>query len=242
MRHIKTRSRTRTLHQPYPLNEIPQSTIVDICARLVHFIAVGNADWKDGDIFSRMFADSINGQVLNSPLGIADVVYESCAWSVKTVKNTRPHEATKVRLISGRNSPKYSAGITDSTKDIQATGRAVLDIYNQRIEQARSQYDTIRMLILLRNMADLSFTIYERPIEPYATNNYTWKLNKRKNHEAYRDDVHIFTWQPHGSQFTIIESIPPGATKFEIDRQVSPLLMEHVLQLVRFKPEWVKIL
>lgn len=54
--------------------------------------------------------------------------------------------------------------------------------------------------------------------------------------------MHVFTWQPHGSQFTIIEPVPASATRFRMNRSLGMLEMIHVLGLVRFKPDWIEIL
>ena len=120
---------------------------------------------------------------------------------VKTVQHNKPHTAKKVRLISGRNSPDYSVGISDPRADIQATGQAVLDIYNQRIEKVRGDYADIRLIVLIRNIQRQEYTIFERAISKIVVNNYRWQTNSRDNFEGYEDGNRIFTWQPHGAQF-----------------------------------------
>ncbi len=241
MRKVRTRGSTRLRHEPYPLNEFPASVIQGIAKRIVHLKAVGHADMT-GDQFSRIFADSISGMSYGKPLGVADVAWNGCCWSVKTVQSGRPFDVELVRLISGRNSPSYSADIDNPFEDIQATGTAVLDIYNQRIAQARDEHDDLRQVTFIRDMGSQEFTIFEKIITPLATNNYEWRLNKRNNLEGYIGERHVFTWQPHGSQFTILEPVPPGATRFKIDHSVPILEMQHVLRLARFKPEWVKMI
>ena len=86
------------------------------------------------------------------------------------------------------------------------------------------------------------FTIFERSIFPLAVNNYRWCVNKNNNLLGYDGDKHVFTWQRHGSQFTIHESVPIGATRFRIKKEPVMLEMEHVLREVRFDPGWVEIL
>lgn len=195
-----------------------------------------------GDQFSRIVADSIDGQSYSKPIGIADVSWNGCCWSVKTVQNKLPHEAKQVRLISGRNSPTYSSGIDNPFEDVQGTGASVLNIYNQRINKAKWDHDDCRMVVLIRHMGAQEFTIFERPIVQFIPNDYRWEVNKRKNLEGFLGDAHMFTWQPHGSQFTIIENVPASATRFRIKRQPAMLEMIHVLRLVKFKPDWVEIL
>ena len=195
-----------------------------------------------GHQFSRMFADSIFAQYRESSVGIVDVLWQSCCWSVKTVQHNKPHTAKKVRLISGRNSPDYSVGISDPRADIQATGQAVLDIYNQRIEKVRGDYADIRLIVLIRNMQRQEYTIFERAISKLVVNNYHWQTNSRDNFEGYEDGSRIFTWQPHGAQFTIHEPIPTGATRFRITKKPEVLEIKDVLKFVRFAVDWVEIL
>ena len=240
MRKVRTRDGTQR-HEPYPLSEFTEEVIRSIGKSMVHLKAVGHADLS-GDHFSQIFANAISGQSYGKPLGIADVSWNGCCWSVKTVKNKKPHEATHVRLISGRNSPVYSSSINDPFTDIQATGQSVLDIYNERINTARQNHSDIRLLALVRNMASSEFTLFERPIIPFAVNNYRWETNAKGNFQGYRGDRHLFTWQPHGSQFTIIESIPEGATRFRITREPKLIDMQDILDAVEFTPEWVEIL
>ena len=241
MRKVKTKDKAQATHVPYPLNEFTPSIIRELCKRIVYLIAVGHRD-MDGNTFCRIYADSFSASASDKPLGVADITWNGCAWSVKTVKNKKPHEASIVRLISGRNSPSYSADITDYTHNIQTTGQAVLDIYNERIGIARQKYDHLRLVVLLRNMENLEFTIFERPINQIPVNDYEWIINNRKNLEGYKDGKHVFTWQPHGSQFTIKEEVPASATRFCINQRPSMLAMESVLQLSHFKPQWIEIL
>ena len=246
--------RTRSGHEkrePYPLNGFPRGIIEGLGQRLIHRKAVGQTDIS-GDDFCRIFAETIGGVSLDSPLGVADVIWENCCWSAKTVKNGTPHQfevgrendkrPKRVRLISGRNSPIYSANITDFFADIQATGKAVISIYNSRINEARGQYSDLRLLVFLRNMQSQEFTIFERPINEYALDDYVWQRNKDDNLEGYLGEEHVFTWQPHGSQFTIILPVPKTATRFRITQQIPQIQMDDVLNAIEYKPEMIQIL
>lgn len=237
---VKTRD-GKPKHEPYPLNEFTEDVIQSIAKRIVYLKAVGRRDMS-GDEFDHIFAESITGRSFGRPLGIADVAWSKCCWSVKTIKGKKPHTQKKVRLICGRNNPNYSADIENPYDDIAQTGRAVLEIYNQRIDTAKSDYDDLRMLVLVRNMETLEFTIYERPITPFVPANYRWKLNKKRNFQGYDGETHVFTWQPHGSQFTILEPIPASATRFRIKKNPGMIEMEDVLQSMKYEPNWVEIL
>ena len=235
---VKTRSNFKK-HEPYPLSEISRSVIKGLAKRFVHLRAIGHAD-MGGDMFSQFFAEAINGQDYAKPLGVADVAWNGCCWSVKTVKQDNPHDTKIVRLISGRNAPFYSAGIVNHLKDIQRTGRAVLKIYNQRIDEAREEHDDVRLLVLVRNMATLEFTLFERALTPLSITRYAWRQNARKNLEAYEEDRHCFTWQPHGAQFTIVEQVPLGAHRFRMKKQPAMVSRKAVLDLTKYSDDWIE--
>ena len=181
---------------------------------------------------------------MQSPIGIADVVYDKMAWSMKTVKNSNPHrvEAT-VRLISGRCSPDYSYGITDPHEDIEKTGRAVLNIWNERVNIAQDYYNPLRTSVLVRSNDLLSYTLFEEENHRYVANQYRWEENNNGNLigiDLETGDIR-FTWQPHGSQFTIHTRVPKNAVKFII-KQPPILDVEETLRQIHYNDNWVEIL
>lgn len=236
---VRTRSGYEK-REPYPLNQFPESVIQEIGKGLVYHMATSSADIS-GDAFCRMFADAISGEALVKPLGVLDARWEGCGWSVKTVKQEKPYEAELVRLISGRNAPNYSAGISNPLADIQATGRVVLEIYTSRINEAREEYGDLRFLVFIRNLEKREFVIFERSFEPLVVHNYTWHKNPRGNLEGYRGEDHLFTWQPHGSQLTVMETVPQSATRFKIKQQPRQLTKAGVLKSAGFDPQWIEI-
>lgn len=248
MANVRTRS-GYTKSEPYPINGFPLSVIEELGKRLVYMKAVGRPD-VDGNEFSRIFAESMVGFALNKPLGIADVTWNGCCWSVKTVKNAKPHVLTsrrggtanpkRLRLIIGRNSPNYSAGVDNPMEDIQSTGNIVLEIQNSRIAETREHHADVRLMVFVRNMESREFTMFERSIIPFATNSYTWRLNAKGNLEGYEGDIHRFTWQPHGSQLTMVEPIPASATRFRIKKMPEALKMDNLLDVVGYEPSWIE--
>ena len=194
-----------------------------------------------GENFSRIFAEANTGESLGKPVGFADVVRGGCCWSVKTVKHKQPHTVVRVHLISGRNSPIYSSGISDPLSDVRLTGQSVLDIYNNRVNKAKRDHEDMRLVVLVRNMKTLEFTLFERPIYPLVVNKYRWEVNSRSNLIGFDGDDHVFTWQPHGSQFTIHEPILHGAARFRITKEPEVVEMHKVLQHVGFTRDWVDI-
>lgn len=239
--HPRLRGESRTRKSLYPLGEFPDETALNLSRQFVHRLAVGQADIS-GDDFGEIFANAISGEHFHAPLGVTDVVWQSCSWSAKTVQAGRPFEQSIVRLISGRNSPDYSYGISNPREDLAKTGAAVLNIWNERVDQSFNNYDDLRVVVLVRNMDRLEFTLFEYEAGRYSPKDYEWRLNARDNLEGYEVSTgeHRFTWQPHGSQFTVIKRVPGSAYKFRIIRHPGLLEPQHVLNLVRFKDNWVE--
>ncbi len=237
----KLRGQKKRRSGPYPLGQFPPQLAVEIGKRIVHRLAVGATDIT-GDDFGEIFAQSIGGVHRGRPLGIADVVWDGCAWSVKTVQDKSPFIQTKIRAISGRNDVNYSCGIKDPYSDIAATGKCVLEIWNARLNESLHEHDDLRIFIIVRNMTALEFTLVEIEPESFIPGEFRWIKNKQDNLEAYdipRGD-HRFTWQPGGGQFTVIHHIPASAYRFRIQRRPEMLEQRHVLQLVQFEDNWIE--
>lgn len=236
----RLRGNPRPYLGPWPIGNIPDKVIHKIGRQLVHRLAIGHGDIT-GDDFGTIFAEAANGEHLASPIGVADVVANGTAWSVKTIKAKRPSSQKSVRLISGRNSPDYSFDISDPRRRPNDTGRAVLAVWNGRINVSLDRHDELRIAVLIRNMGKQEFCLFEQPAIQFPIDDYRWEFNARDNLEGYEKatDSHCFTWQPHGSQFTIIRTVPGSARSFSINRNVPLVGQEHVLRLVRFKPDWI---
>jgi hypothetical protein len=229
-------------YELYPLGQIPNEFIYSIGKRIIYHFAVGKSDMDGGD-WGDIFAKSINGKHLNSPIGIADVIYEDMAWSMKSVKLDKPLTAKHIRAISGRCSPDYSYGILNPHEDVQKTGAAVLGIWNERINIAKENYEPLRTCVLVRSINTFEFLLFEEEAERFVVKNYFWKENRNGNLEGFDalTDKHVFTWQPHGSQFTIIYDIPVSSKKFRIKRP--PVLdFEKTMKTVGFSQNWITIL
>lgn len=206
-------------------------------------LCIGRKDLT-GDDWGNVFAKAIGGEHLQSPVGIADVVFDKIAWSMKTVKKENPHSSNfLIRLISGRCSPDYSYGITDPHEDIQKTGRAVLNIWNERVNIAQDYYNPLRTSILVCSNDLLSYTLFEEENHRYVASNYRWEENPNGNLigiDCETGDT-CFTWQPHGSQFTIHTKVPANAIKFKL-KQPPTLNIEETLKQINYDDSWVEIL
>lgn len=203
--------------------------------------AVGKTDIS-GEDWGTIFAQSMGGKHLASPVGLVDVVLEGQSWSVKSVKNPKPHICKEVRIISGRNSPDYSYGIQNPHDDPQKTGEAVLSIWNERVNIARDNFSSLRTVTLIREPDSLSFTLFETEIVRFSANEYAWRVNGNGNLEGYEktSDTHKFTWQPHGAQFTIKYAVPRSAVRFCV-KHPPALDVEKTLQQIGFDDAWVTI-
>lgn len=237
----RLRGKARARKSLYPLGEFPDDIVIGIARQVVHRLAVGHADIT-GDDFGEIFATAISGLHFDKPIGVTDVIWNGCSWSVKTVQAKKPFEVKSIRLISGRNSPQYSYGIDNPLEDISKTGEAVLNIWNQRVDQSMNEHDELRVVVFVRNMSTLEFSIFEYEAIRYIPGDYEWRLNRNKNLEAFEKNTntHRFTWQPHGSQFTVIKPIPGSTYKFRITRHPGLIEPQHVLGLIGFKDDWVQ--
>lgn len=243
MRHPKLRDSEKLVtREPYPLNEIPDDVVIGIARQLICQLYVGRKDLTGRD-WGDIFAEAVGGIHLDSPLGIADVVLGKMAWSMKTVKTESPYTVKNVRLISGRCSPDYSYGITDPHENIQNTGRAVLGIWNERVNLAHDVYNPVRTAVLIRSNDCLSYCLYEEDTNRFRSSDYVWEENRNGNliGKDIASGLTRFTWQPHGSQFTIHEAVPSNAIKFRI--APPPVLSKkEILEIIGFNPSWVEII
>lgn len=235
-------SKRKITSEPFPLNEIPKEIIFLLGGYFVYLIYTGRKDFTGSD-WGDALANAVGGTHLDSPIGIADVVLGKMAWSAKTVKQEHPFNAQSVRLISGRCSPDFSYGIGDPHENIQKTGEAVLNIWNERVNIAHDHYNPVRTSVLIRSNDHLSFLLFEEENRRFRTNDYVWQENRNGNLIGVNRETNetYFTWQPHGSQLTIHTHVPQSATKFRI-RKPPVIAKDDILQSLKFDNSWVEIL
>ena len=230
------------MQELYPINQFPDEIIKRIGKQIVYLRCVGRKDIS-GDDWEDIFANAVGGVRLKTPVGIADVIHDKMAWSMKTIKNSIPHTTkSKPRIIFGRNSTDYSLGIADPHKDVQATGNAVLQIWNRRVDIAYQEFTSVRTVILIRNFDNFTFTLFEEDTRRFVPSEYEWEENDGGNFEGFEIETqqHRFTWQPSGSQFSIYTHIPKNAFKFRI--KIPPLLdINKTLEQIDYSDDWVEI-
>ena len=174
-------------------------------------------------------------------MGLDDVVLGVCAWGAKTVKAQNPHTAKSIRLISGRNSPAYSFDQMDLDRNPQEIGNDVLKIWNARVKSLRNKFSHLRTVVLIKSDDLTKLAVFETDTILYPIDDFNWLRNKRGNLEAYDTErKHRFTWQPHGSQFTIIEDVPQECLLVQV-KSPKKLDKASVLKALDFDKTWVKV-
>jgi hypothetical protein len=242
---VKKRPRLRSVSKyepPFPLNQFPPDFDYKLGKEIIYLLATRGHPKLEGDDWEQIFARCIGARWKPSNVGLDDVVLEATAWSAKTVKNNNPTKAKKVRLISGRNSPTFSFEV-DQLTSAPATkiAKMVLEIWNERVISVRSQYESLRTVVLLKAEDLLEASVFEFQTQLYDPSDFDWSWNIRRNLEGRLKSTgeHRFTWQPHGSQFTIIEPITEKRLAIGI-RQPPPLNPEKVLETLEVDRSWVR--
>lgn len=211
---------------------------------MVYHLATRTAAILEGTDWEQIFARLIGARWKPSNVGLDDVVLEQTAWGAKTVKNDNPATTTRIRLISGRNSPVYSFGDREVSEcDPNELGEKVLSIWNERVAAIRKLYKHLRSVVLVKSEDLLELAVFEFETVMFPEADFTWHWNKRNNLEGYytRTNEHKFTWQPHGSQFTIIEQVPSERLAIRI-KQPPMLNQSDVLKALKFDSSWIEII
>lgn len=240
------RPRLRTADKvtpPYRLGHFPKNTIYDIAAGVVYLLATRGEARLEGPDWERIFAESVKADWTPSNIGLDDVRLGCCCWGAKTVKAARPAQAQRVRLISGRNSLDYSYKRSDSrgfTPD--RIGAMVLGIWNERVSSVRQRFAHCRTVVLIKSNDLSECAVFESETVRFDPDQYAWNWNARNNLEGFDKEtgVHRFTWQPHGSQFTVVEDVPADRLAFRI-RVPEPLSRQATLKALGFDKSWVTI-
>ena len=227
----------------YPLGQFPACFAMELGKELIYLLATRNPPTLEGSDWEQIFARCVGAQWAPSNVGLDDVQLHQMAWSAKTVKNKNPFKVKHVRLISGRNSPDYSFDIENvHTEDPDKLGEMILDIWNARITDVRKKFATTRTVVLIKGDDLSTVSVFEEDALKFLPEDYEWEWNQKGNLEGYLkgSDVKKFTWQPHGSQFTVTTVVPDNRLKLRIRRP--PLLnRDEVLTQLKFDPSWIEI-
>ena len=227
----------------FPLNEFPKDFPFLLGKELIYLLATKGKPELEGSDWENIFANCIGAEWKPSNVGLDDVVLGNTAWCAKSVKSTNPSTQKRVRLISGRNSPIYSFGehIDTNTKP-ELIGKFVLDIWNERVSAIREKFKHLRTVVLMKSNDLSEICVFEFETIRYENELYDWEWNKNNNLIGLdkKTNEHRFTWQPHGSQFTIIEDVPEKSLIIRI-KQPNQLDKEQILQSLGFDKSWITI-
>lgn len=228
---------------PFPLNKFPKDFPFILGKELVYLLASKGKAILEGPEWEAIFATCIGADWKPSNVGLDDVIQGNTAWGAKTVKALKPSKQTKVRLISGRNSPVYSFGDTiDITADPNIVGKSVLDIWNERVSAIREKFQNLRTVVLIKSNDLTEVVVFEFDTIRYDPELFVWEWNKNGNLIGIEKskEQHRFTWQPHGSQFTILEEVPDNSLIITI-KKPETLNKEDVLTALGFDKSWISI-
>lgn len=228
---------------PFPLNEFPKDFPFTLGKELVYLLASKGKPILEGPEWEAIFASCINAAWKPSNVGLDDVILGNTAWGAKTVKSVHPSKQKKVRLISGRNSPVYSFGDKIDTKaNPNIVGKSVLDIWNERVSAVREKFANLRTVVLIKSSDLNEVVVFEFDTIRYDPELFTWEWNKNSNLIGIEKskEEHRFTWQPHGSQFTIIEDVPGKSLDIRI-KQPKALDKEKILRALGFDKSWITV-
>ena len=239
--------RLRTVNKavaPFDLNKFPSKFIDTLAKEIVYMQATKSSMSLEGNEWEQIFAECVGAEWKPSNVGLDDVVLDNCCWGAKTVFGATNIEKQQiVRLISGRNSPTYSYGVDSITsEDPNEIGKFVLDIWNERVSAVRQIYKFVRTVVLVKSKDYKDFLVFEFDTIRYDPELYYFEWNPRMNLEGYEKSTgkHKFTWQPSGSQFTIIEDIPEKRLHISI-RKPEKVDKETILKAVNFDDSWYQI-
>ncbi len=230
---------------PFQLNQFENDFPYKLGREIVYLLASKGKGVLEGSEWEEIFATCIGADWKPSNVGLDDVVLGNTAWGAKTVKSSIKdfNNLKKVRLISGRNSPVYSYGeAIDITADPNLIGEHVLEIWNERVSSIREKFKHLRTVVLVKSEDLSQIAIFEFETVRYDHELYDFSWNKNGNLEGFEkgSSNKKFTWQPHGSQFTIIEDVPEHTMILKI-KQPEPLDKNKILTAIGFDNSWITI-
>lgn len=244
----KLRTVTKSV-SAYPLNQFNTDFPYILGQEIVYLLASKGRPDLQGDEWEQIFAKCVGADWKPSNVGLDDVVMGNTAWGAKTVKsNIKDFKKLKqIRLISGRNSPVYSYGGTiDTNADPNIIGEQVLEIWNERVSAIREKFKHLRTVVLVKSNDLSQVAVFEFDTVRYDSDLYEFIWNKNGNLEGYEKGAEYkstnkrFTWQPHGSQFTITEIVPEKTMILKI-KQPEKLDKTKILDAIGFDKSWVTI-
>jgi hypothetical protein len=121
-------------------------------------------------------------------------------------------------------------------------GKSILDIWNERVSAIREKFQNLRTVVLVKSYDLNEVVVFEFDTIRYDPELFVWEWNINGNLLGIEKSTieHRFTWQPHGSQFTIIEEVPDKSLVIRI-QQPETLDKEKVLESLGFDKSWITV-
>ncbi len=238
------RPRLRTVDKtnpPYLLNQFPADFGYKVGREVIYLLATKSVPSLEGAEWEQIFAKAIGAEWKASNIGFDDIKLGAFAWGAKTVKNSRPETVKKVRLISGRNSLDFSYDVNNvRNEEPTKMGTFILQIWNERVSEVRSRFLQARTVVLIKGEGLLNLCVFEAETLLYLPEEYEWQWNENDNLEGYHRATgqHKFTWQPHGSQFTIKEDVPPNSLLISLMKPPMGDVDEYLAN-IGFEDSWI---
>lgn len=237
---LRTVSKSKPL---YPINSFPKEFPFLLGKELIYILATKQGTKLQGEEWEQIFASCINAEWKPSNVGLDDIVKGNTAWGAKSVRSRNPESQRNVRLISGRNSPFYSFNdAIDVNNDPNFYGKHVLEIWNERVSSIKEHYKHLRTVVLIKSYDLTEVVVFEFDTIRYDPELFYWGWNKNQNliGKDAKNHVHRFTWQPHGSQFTIIEQVPESRTLIRINKPKA-IDKQQTLDMLGVDDSWITV-
>ncbi|WKZ64180.1 MAG: hypothetical protein QY315_05130 [Saprospiraceae bacterium] len=115
-------------------------------------------------------------------------------------------------------------------------------IWNERVSAVREKFQNLRTVVLVKSNDLTEVVVFEFDTIRYDPELFVWEWNKNGNLRGIEKSTteHRFTWQPHGSQFTIVEEIPEDSLLIKI-KEPETLNKEDILQALGFDKSWISV-
>lgn len=121
-------------------------------------------------------------------------------------------------------------------------GEQVVSIWNERVSAIREKFSHLRTVVLLKEPNLEEVGVFEFETIRYDPELFFWGWNDRGNLEGYEKATrkHVFTWQPHGAQFTILEDVPDDLLIVKIKKH-EKANRDTILEGVGYRRDWIEI-
>ena len=121
-------------------------------------------------------------------------------------------------------------------------GEQVLSIWNDRVCAIREKFKHLRTIVLIKANDLSEVLVFEFETIRYDPELFYWQWNKSNNLVGFnlKNKQTSFTWQPHGSQFTILEAVPKDSLVIKI-KKPKTLDKDQILKALGFDKSWVTV-